>query len=269
MSVKLYIDGVDTEFKRWLFPGGEVGVQIQKEYGADYASVALCGIPTSEDIFVMLNLLQALNASGWDKNHVLLELEYLPYARQDRICKEGESFALQVFLQVLSGFKDYFGEVHVYDLHSSVSLNLLNFYLHDVNVLHFEQHECIDLTTLAYVEYDAVIAPDKGALEKAKKVKEDTLHFFLNKTRVDGKVVYEDYDADTIVGKVLITDDCLDGGATFISIAEMLRRTQPRITQLDIYCTHGIFSKGFDVVKNSFNDIYIFNKMTDEAKKAI
>ncbi len=48
--------------------------------------------------------------------------------------------------------------------------------------------------------------------------------------------------------KVLICDDLADGGATFIRIMDMLRPLSKEVT---LYVTHGIFSKGLKVLKDS------------------
>lgn len=44
--------------------------------------------------------------------------------------------------------------------------------------------------------------------------------------------------------KVLIVDDICDGGMTFTLCAEALRKSFPSTEEVDLYVTHGIFSKG-------------------------
>lgn len=91
----------------------------------------------------------------------------------------------------------------------------------------------------------------------------------MSKTRVDSKVVYVDYAYDTIKGSVCVVDDLVDGGFTFLSLAEMLKRTQPNITSLNLYVTHGLFSKGTEELKKFYDRIYVHNLMNKSVLDAV
>jgi ribose-phosphate pyrophosphokinase len=55
-----------------------------------------------------------------------------------------------------------------------------------------------------------------------------------------------------------VIDDLCDGGGTFIGIAQELRKagiTQP----LYLYVSHGIFSKGLEVLFQHFDQIFTTN----------
>lgn len=102
MTVKLHINHEEVLFKKWNFPGGEVGVKIEPVINAARAvQVSIIDIPTSEDFFVACNLLDAVVRMGIPKEVVTLYIPYFPYARQDRKCHEGESFALYVYVNLL------------------------------------------------------------------------------------------------------------------------------------------------------------------------
>lgn len=265
MTVSLYVNHMPMEFKQWKFPGGEVGVKLLEIIPA-YSSVEVqvSGVPTSDDIFIAMNLLDAVNRFV-TRNQVTLHFNYLPYARQDRVCAVGESFALQVFIKMIMSMQHTFWRVTFDDMHSKVAIEEFEKIPNQGVVFkNYEQHFFTD----ALPKFDVIIAPDKGATEKAKHTQPETMHIFLDKVRVDGKVQYENYAEDTIVGKACIVDDIGDGGATFLSAAEMLRKTQPRMQELSLYVTHGIFSKGFDIVKESFDNVYVSNPMTLEAQRA-
>jgi ribose-phosphate pyrophosphokinase len=61
--------------------------------------------------------------------------------------------------------------------------------------------------------------------------------------------------------RFLIIDDLCDGGATFISVAKKLRSQVPDII-IDLYVTHGIFSKGKEhLLANGINNIYTTNSL--------
>lgn len=262
--VELKIDGVTTEFKQWKFPAGEVGVQIPQINIFSKVQVFL-RMPSSDDIFVCLNILDALYRMNIKHRNIELNIPYLPYGRQDRVCSEGESFALEVFANVLKS-NQWFSKLVMCDAHSKESLNAFGDCLFEIE--NKTQADCAKYLP----RFDALIAPDKGASEKVNTHFQvqgfDTKVFTLNKARQDGRVIYEDYTFDTISGKVCVVDDICDGGATFLSLAEMLLRTQPNITSLNLYVTHGIFSKGVAELLKSYDTIYVHNLMNDMVQKA-
>lgn len=270
MPVSIFNSDGLVPYKKWNFPGGEIGVKILDVDNLDQSdvySIHVEGKPTSEDIFVALNLMDAIRQNTEiERKNIALYLAYLPYARQDRVCSKGESFALEVFIKTLCSSPD-FGTLVVVDPHSEVSEHFLQAHLDDeVELVIIPQHKAFRGTNLfGNHHYDCYIAPDKGALVKLQAAPDLMFRnkFFLSKERKDGKVTVLDYTYDSILGKSIIIDDICDGGATFVESAKMLRRTQPNMTQLDLYVTHGIFSKGLDELKQHFDTIYVYNNMSE------
>lgn len=176
-----------------------------------------------------------------------LILQYLPYARHDRRFSEGNNFGLQNFLYML----DYIGfdNVTLYDPHSNVFKD--NFFQKtEVRT----QLDCFKSAQSNYyklkTKWDYVIAPDKGAVEKAKTLADylglplvvctkdrDPLTGKLSNPVVNGEVN----------GKCLIVDDIFDGGYTFLQLGMELKRVGA--TQVDLYVTHLIGAKGLDILK--------------------
>lgn len=266
MSVILLINGELTEFQKWKFPGGEIGVKLNPlPERIGIINVMVTDTPSSEDIFVAMNLLDAIHKCKVNRSLVVLSFKYLPYARQDRVCHEGESFALEVFIRMILSMQHTFGQICMDDVHSSVANELfLKFKSEHLRIVNYPQN----FFTEYLPEFDVIVAPDAGASFKASATQSDKMHIFLDKVRKNGKVLYEDYLHDSIMGSACIIDDICDGGATFISAAEMLRRTQPRMTSLSLYVTHGIFSKGIDILKEKFDNVYCSNPMTNAAYQA-
>jgi ribose-phosphate pyrophosphokinase len=261
--IKLKVDGIETAFKQWKFPAGEVGVQIP-EIKAQSKVQIWALMPTSDDIFVCLNLIDAISREiSW--TNIDVYMPYLPYGRQDRVCSTGESFALRVFANILSTAR--FGKLVTFDAHSDVSLKVFDYF-----GTYFEnktQAECAKYLP----RFDALIAPDKGAKDKVITHYQvsafQTPVFTILKERKDGKVTYVDFPYDKIKGDVCVVDDLCDGGATFLALAEMLDRTQPNIGKLNLYVTHGIFSKGVVDLYKYYDTIYVhnlMNKMVEEAE---
>jgi ribose-phosphate pyrophosphokinase len=193
----------------------------------------------------------------------VLDVPYLPYARQDRVCHPGESFALEVFIKIL-GASAITG-ISTADLHSPVSIDLIR--KNKFILTHINQDWCSD--NLPY--HDVLIAPDKGA--ESKIIGHDRCESIvcLSKTRTNSGVVYDDYPYDTIKGTVCVVDDIADGGATFLSLGNMLKRTQPNITNMNLYVTHGLFSNPvkFAECKQLFDTIFVYNLMNDSVKDSV
>jgi len=66
---------------------------------------------------------------------------------------------------------------------------------------------------------------------------------------------------------IIIIDDICDGGGTFINIAKEInnefKRFQNRQGKIYLIVTHGIFSKGFDELKQYFDGIYCTNSYSE------
>jgi ribose-phosphate pyrophosphokinase len=192
-----------------------------------------------------------------------LEMKYLPYARQDRSCAQGESFALEVFIRAIAGCSQDIAIFSCWDAHSETTTSLIRKFMPHVLFLNSSQATMFSKFEKYDLRVDVVVGPDNGSRIKAMDVANvlGVDGVTLNKFRKDGKVLYEDYEFDTLVGNVLIVDDIGDGMATFIGCGEMLRRTQPRITRLEVYVTHGIFSRGLDHLVGIFDAVCTANLM--------
>lgn len=251
-------------YKAWKFPGQELGVKIEG-IDPDAAYCIRAHSPDSDDIVLAMNIADCLARAGVEKHRVFLSMPYLPYARQDRACSEGESFALEVFVKALS--TGYFGGISVSDVHSAVGLQLLDQYFDEV--LHIEQWMC----AVSLPKFDCLVAPDKGASEKIIRhiqvIEHDVPVAILSKTRKDGQVIYDPLEVGTLMGDVCVVDDLCDGGATFVSLGKMLLATQPEITSLSLYVTHGLFSKGVGVLEGIYDKIYVHNLMNENATGVI
>lgn len=258
-------------FKQWKFPGGEVGVKLDPDWTSENIKtpvpprIVIRGKVNHDEIFVVLNLLDALdNARGLNSNILLTDLDfsYMPYGRQDRVCHEGESFALEVFVRTLATFETSINRIVVDDPHSDVFYRLCKKYMPIVSVKVIPQDACM-LGLVKRGDFDLVIGPDAGSREKATQVaiRLGTPVLLLSKVRKDGQVIYEDLSPNIINGRVLIVDDIGDGMATFVSAGEMIRRTQPRVTKLHVHVTHGIFSRGLDHLVGTFDSVSTYNLM--------
>lgn len=281
MNIKLYLGDFQVGYSSFKFSGGEVQVKgqlIDPDNRTDWKfewpgrcklARIVAHIRSSDDLMELLLLTDAVRRyytkRGCYNLPIDLELPYLPYARQDRVCVEGEAFSLKVFCDIINAQK--YRSVKIWDCHSDVGLALLD------NVVHKEQWEFL-WDRQSHFYKSILVSPDAGAMKKAMKVAQKLKLplVMAEKIRnpVNGEIVstkvhipFEHYQGKRYV----IIDDICDGGRTFIELAKELQVYQPR--QVDLYVTHGIFSKGFEVFKGTgptplINHIYVANSWVDD-----
>jgi ribose-phosphate pyrophosphokinase len=265
MNIELYKNNRKIEYNSFLFPAGEVGVKIVSTYHRHASSAPVpyqfvARIKESNDIITLMMLKDALARQLNCMPKCELYLLYLPYGRQDRVCSEGEAFSLKVFANLINSLK--FDSVHIFDPHSDVSKAVFdNVIVHDqLEIIHkyqdFKKH-CLDPN-------NQFIAPDAGANKKVAAVakyfnhgqfvRADKLRDLSNGNILETIVYCDDFKN----GCVTIIDDLCDGGRTFTELAKVLK--SKGAGKVALYVTHGIFSKGADVLfDNGIDEIYTTN----------
>ena len=241
---------INHEYKSFTFPGGEIHptLEVSNKIEYDKSKVVIeARLNSGNDIIelLMLNNIIDKNFKGFEKE---LKLYYTMFSRQDRAANIGEAESLKVFCNLINSMN--FDKVITFDNHSDVANALLN---------NNEEVTQLDLVKRAIPipsEYDYVISPDAGANKKTLKVAQylEIPVIQADKTRdtltgeITGTVVYADWQT---IGqtKVLIVDDICDGGRTVIEIAKILK--EKGVDTINCFFTHGIFSKGYDVLFNS------------------
>lgn len=223
-------------------------------------------VVNSEDL---VSLLLGVNAARnavktkipWAEVHISLDLGYVPYSRQDRVCHPGEAYGLRAVADVLNRLE--FEEVFITDPHSEKSVGEIDSaVVETVADVFVKEHFFRD-----YCPRDVVlVAPDKGAKGRVSGVVKafSTLHkavpaLYCGKTREDkaaGAVVGIDIpnNFDVEGRDLLVVDDICDGGRTFIELAKALKERNPR--SLRLYVTHGFFTYGLEELKKHYEEIY-------------
>lgn len=193
----------------------------------------------AEGEFMRLAQLKAL----LDEDHmsVHLHISYLPYGRQDKPVRNQNTFGLKPFTQLLNALN--FKTVSIEDPHSCYPILWIK---NSKPIYPIKQIKKI----FKDLKCDLVCYPDYGAESKYSS-------FFqfpsisANKCRnsqtgeVNSVKIYD--QVDLIRGKkVLIVDDICDGGATFILLANSLKKHG--VDAISLFVSHGIFSKGKQVL---------------------
>jgi ribose-phosphate pyrophosphokinase len=260
MKSVITLNEVPVDFS--IFPGGEIHVNLLDHDDTVDQMHVRAEIKDSDGVMALLMVKDIIDRIDCESS--VLELAYVPYSRQDRVCAEGDAFSLKVFANLINSMN--FDVVITIDNHSNVAGALIN------NCISVSQ---VDLFSGSGSVGDAIlmgelllVAPDAGA---SKKVEEFGFEFVqCLKHRDPSTGVLSGFRVcDDVEGRdLLIVDDICDGGGTFIGLTEELLHCGARTVSL--YVTHGIFSKGVDVLYEAgIKDIYTYSGVFNDNNNVI
>lgn len=265
-NIEIYRNGKQLEFGSFNFPAGEVGVKLDLRTTAFCAKTGfwapgditiVARIQKSNDLIELMMITDALREVT-PNTRINLFLPYMPGGRQDRRCVKGEAFSLKVYAGVINSLR--FGSVITVDPHSDVTVALLE------NVKVVTQLDVISkfLKFANVVNEGILISPDSGS---NKKVFEIAKYFNMSSfVRADklrnlstGDIIETLIYKDDFEGKnVICPDDLIEGGLTFIKLAEACKKKN--CGKFILYASHGILSKGVDhLLNNGIDEIYTTN----------
>lgn len=223
---------LEVEIKK--FPDGEKYVRVLGS-ADEVTVVSSTFFPQDERIVELLLMGDALREGGVKRLRAVVP--YFGYSRQDRVSKEGEPISVRAVMRALGL---YYDELYVFDLHNPETLR-------------FFPGKAVNLSPArAIADYFAeklgegiVLAPDKGARERAKAVAQrlglEFSHF--EKRRISPtEVEMRPVDVDVEGKNVLIVDDIISTGGTMIKAANLLRKMGAK--RVFVSATHGVFAEG-------------------------
>lgn len=190
----------------------------------------------------------------------VLILPYMPGARADR----GQPLGLGIYAGFIRNLE--LNHIILFDPHSGMTGDELHAAADSMTIV-----DSCTLLALPHVKsllgtYDAVIAPDKGAVRRAYLASGalDTSLLQAEKTRdfESGKLSgfhIENIDPEK---RYLVVDDICDGGGTFMGLAEATGLPKEN---LDLYVSHGVFSKNayFNLSKH-YGNVFTTNSFIPE-----
>lgn len=238
-----------------LYPGGELRLP---EIPIEFPQSVRVHLESAQDREALM-LLAEYYMNQWAELPDLV-MPYIPYARQDRrsSAANNASLSIKAFAWWLNSMRWH--TVTVSDPHSNVSTALID------RVIAVERKEYVGpfLRCLAEdgIETDqlAIVAPDTGAMKQTEAIADlykIPVLAFAQKHRDEGSGKIGPMtipDGEKLRGKhILICDDICDGGGTFAGLAQALLPYEP--ASLNLYVTHGIFSKGLEPLA-LYNRIY-------------
>ena len=255
------------EVKLWTFPGGERGCKIELEDESllleeEHVFLIRVHFRSSDDLIDLLLLNNAIRNMFIlaRKIDLVLHIPYFPYARQDRVMSPGESLSLQVVVDLIKSCDPH--SVVVHDPHSDVLAGMFK----PGQLIVVQQQHLIELDISESVP-TYLVSPDAGALKKIYKIAQKYELPVIEATKIrdvsTGNITGTKVENLGIADKVdlIVVDDIIDGGKTFIELAKELKKVY-NINRLVLVASHGIFSKGLDVLED-YDMIYVQNNMSD------
>jgi len=189
-----------------------------------------------------------------------LHVPYLPYARQDKDVANNTTFNLEVFADLINSMG--LTRVTSVDAHNPRKTEELIGHFRNIEARGF-QEEVINLS-----KPDFLVFPDAGAYNRYELGELKLPIVICDKDRdqltgniVGHKIVHIDTLVSTKLNRFLIVDDLCDGGATFISVAKLIRECLS-CEGIDLCVTHGVFSRGREhLLTNGINRLYTTNSL--------
>lgn len=250
----------EIESNSFLFSGGEVHIKLQGSADDVLISTRL---NDSNDIMKLLLAVDALRRSG--TKNISVFIPYLPYARQDRVMVAGEPLSIKVMCNLINSCG--FEKVYVYDVHSEVSLALLE------NCELITNYSLVKEVLKDRSDY-LLVSPDAGALKKIYKLAEALTYtddiVLCNKVRdvSNGRIKQITVDQDDLQGKdCFIIDDICDGGATFVGVAKELKSRNAG--KVSLIVSHGIMSHGETELVDWIDHIFTTDSIKDTSSDLI
>jgi ribose-phosphate pyrophosphokinase len=244
-------------YDSFTFSGGEEHVRFTP---ADFQNIKTVKVHArlnhSSSLIQLMIAMDALKRIIHKDVAIELTIPYFPYARQDRVCVEGEALGAAVIANFINNLR--FDKVTIWDAHSDVSPALLD------NVTNVAQVDILKEHAALSQEIEngelMLVSPDAGAAKKTLKIAEafEGKAALINAQKIrdvkTGKILNTEVSGDVYRKKLLIVDDICDGGRTFIELAKVLK--SKGASEVSLFVTHGIFSKGFEVFEGLIDKIY-------------
>ena len=213
------------------FPDNEMYIKIIDKIAGEHVVIVQTTYPDPNivELFLLQNAVEEANAKK-----ITVVIPYFGYARQDTKFKEGEPISAKAIANLVSLSADKVITVdphkeHILDFFSTSAVSCsavpeLSKYLKQKNI-------------------DMVLAPDKGALERAKQAaKIIGCDFdYMEKTRIDGTTIkIKPKNLDAKNKNVAIIDDIISTGGTMAKSIKELKKFGAK--KVFVSCTHGLFA---------------------------
>ncbi|USH00555.1 ribose-phosphate diphosphokinase [Thermococcus argininiproducens] len=247
---------VEVEIK--TFPDGEKYVRVLGD-GEEALVIQSTFNPQNEHLIELLLLGDALKEKGF--KHLKAVVPYLAYSRQDRVTKKGEPISVRAIMKMIGL---YYDELYVFDLHNPKTLEFF-----PGKAVNLSPAKAIAKYFEDNLDNGLVLAPDKGALERAKAVADILgldFSYFEKKRISPTEVQMTPVDVDVKGKNVLIVDDIISTGGTMIKAANILRNMGA--DKIFVVATHGVFAEGaIERVSAAVDELAVINTIPTPVSK--
>ncbi len=229
LSRNLKVPMANTISKR--FPDNEYYIRILDDISNDHAIIVQTTYPDPNivELFILQNAVKEANAK-----EISVVIPYFGYARQDTKFQEGEPISAKAMAQLIGINSD---RVITVDPHKE----------HILDFFQTSAHSCSAIPEIAkYLrnkKIDMILAPDKGALNRAKNASEiiECDFDYMEKTRIDGETIeIKPKKLDAENKNVAIIDDIISTGGTMAKSIQHLKKNGAK--KVIVSCTHGLFA---------------------------
>lgn len=246
LANKLGAEILSVKYK--VFPDGERYVRIEnsEKIRGETVIVSNTMYPSQNDSFIeTIMLINAVVKAG--ASRVIAYIPYIAYSRQDKIFLPGEPVSAEIILKTL--YSTGIDCLLTIDIHSDHILESMGkcFY----NILVFE---LLFDSIKNILNNPVVIAPDKGALSRAKYLadKYNLQYDYLVKERdkTTGEITIQPREILVENRDIVIVDDIISTGGT---IAEASKRlTEKGARRIAVCASHGLLiGNAIDNIKKS------------------
>lgn len=256
---------INSALSPFFFPAGEAHTKREEQREVELIEIAIIQ-PDAEsihdDLFQLGMWNDYLKRENMDltstpekRSKRVLILPYMPGARADR----GMPFGLSVYADFIRSME--LDQIIIFDPHSGATGDELHAASNVLTLV--KPYELFDQVHMRAIlnGYDAIIAPDKGAVGRATAVADlaNLPVITATKTRDEATGRLSNFQIKGLKddGTYLIVDDICDGGGTFLGLAEASGLEYGR---LDLYVSHGVFSKeALSNLSKVFDYVYTTN----------
>jgi len=219
---------VNTISKR--FPDDEYYFRLEEDVSGKNVLLVQTTFPDKNIVELLLMQDAAREANA---GKIIVVIPYFGYSRQDKKFGPGEPISARAVAEHVS-------------LHADLVITVDPHKEHLLDFFKVPAYSCSAVTEIA--EYlktkgiDFVLAPDKGAIDRAKKASKiiNCEYDYLEKTRIDGTTVkLQPKNLDTHNKNVAIIDDIISTGGTMAQSIKELKNQGAR--NVLVACTHGLF----------------------------
>jgi len=229
LSNLLKVPLANTIIKR--FPDDELYVRILDKIWGEHVVIIQTTYPDNNiiELFLLQNAAEEAGAK-----EISIIVPYFGYARQDVKFQDGEPISAKAMAGLISLNAD---RVITVDPHKE----------HILNFFSTSAYSCSAVPEIAkYLNeknIDMVLAPDKGAINRAKQASEIIKCDFdyMEKKRIDGTTVeIKPKNLDVQNKNVSIIDDIISTGGTMAKSIQELKKQGAK--NVFVACTHGLFA---------------------------